>query len=192
MLLELVLLASVASTSTLASDICSLPKEVGPCRGQTLRFHYNTTSEKCEAFFYGGCRGNANNFQTLNQCHQSCHHLMSPGSMVRDHVKTAHCFRPPLVGKVTCRGWFPRFTFNSRTLKCESYIYGGCGASANVYTNEEQCLTTCYYGTSEIENDQGTMLMIVMPVSQCGNYGNSLSSIFGKNFVKVTFLLNNY
>ena len=26
--------------------------------------------------------------------------------------------------------------------------------------------------------------------SQCGNYGNSLSRIFGKNFVKVTVLLN--
>ena len=26
--------------------------------------------------------------------------------------------------------------------------------------------------------------------AQCGNYGNSLSHIFGKNFVKVTVLLN--
>ena len=27
-------------------------------------------------------------------------------------------------------------------------------------------------------------------VSQCGNYGNSLSRFFEKNFVKATFLLN--
>ena len=30
----------------------------------------------------------------------------------------------------------------------------------------------------------------LMKNAQCGNYGNSLSRIFGKNFVKVTVLLN--
>ena len=30
----------------------------------------------------------------------------------------------------------------------------------------------------------------ILHSAQCGNYGNSLSRIFGKNFVKVTVLLN--
>ena len=38
--------------------------------------------------------------------------------------------------------------------------------------------------------DLDNMHKIVLAVSsQCGNYGNLLSLIFGKNFVKLTFLL---
>ena len=39
-----------------------------------------------------------------------------------------------------------RVTFNPTTLKCERYIYGGCGATANLYHSQEQCMTTCYFG----------------------------------------------
>ena len=37
-------------------------------------------------------------------------------------------------------------TFNPTTLKCERYIYGGCGATANLYHSQEQCMATCYFG----------------------------------------------
>ena len=30
---------------------------------------------------------------------------------------------------------------------------------------------------------------VLLSYAKCGNYGNSLASIFGKNFVKVTVLL---
>ena len=35
-------------------------------------------------------------------------------------------------------------------------------------------------------------LYVFIDISQCGNYGNLLSHIFGKNFVKVTFLLKSW
>ena len=47
---------------------------------------------------------------------------------------------------VSCRGYFPMFTFDAYSLKCKSYIYGGCGRTANMYTSLEQCLSTCYHG----------------------------------------------
>ena len=43
-------------------DVCKLPKVVGPCRARFPRYFYNSATGDCEKFFYGGCRGNANNF----------------------------------------------------------------------------------------------------------------------------------
>nr|CDS31834.1 Papilin [Hymenolepis microstoma] len=53
-------------------NICKLPKEEGPCRGKNPRFYYNSASEQCLEFNYGGCRGNANNFLTKAECKARC------------------------------------------------------------------------------------------------------------------------
>uniref|UniRef100_A0A1A9ZNA5 BPTI/Kunitz inhibitor domain-containing protein n=1 Tax=Glossina pallidipes TaxID=7398 RepID=A0A1A9ZNA5_GLOPL len=52
---------------------CSLPKEVGPCRGSKLNFYYDSDAKTCKEFFYGGCQGNANRFDTQEECQQLCH-----------------------------------------------------------------------------------------------------------------------
>lgn len=44
----------------------------GPCRGSFLRYAYNTVTGRCEAFNYGGCRGNRNNFIKKSQCMAMC------------------------------------------------------------------------------------------------------------------------
>ena len=46
-------------------DRCLLPKEIGPCFASKLRFHFNPENQRCEAFKYGGCQGNGNNFESL-------------------------------------------------------------------------------------------------------------------------------
>ncbi|KAK9405044.1 kunitz/BPTI-like toxin [Crotalus adamanteus] len=51
---------------------CSLPAETGPCKGRIPRFYYNSASKQCQQFIYGGCGGNANNFETKDQCHYTC------------------------------------------------------------------------------------------------------------------------
>ncbi|KAM6454643.1 BPTI/Kunitz domain-containing protein-like [Liasis olivaceus] len=51
---------------------CLLPADPGPCRGYIRRFFYNRVSHKCEQFIYGGCGGNANNFETLEECRFTC------------------------------------------------------------------------------------------------------------------------
>lgn len=49
--------------------------EVGPCRGVYNRFAYDTSLDRCVSFIYGGCRGNQNNFLTVNECMQTCQNL---------------------------------------------------------------------------------------------------------------------
>jgi hypothetical protein len=51
---------------------CALPKVVGPCEAAMPRFWFDVTTGKCEAFVYGGCGGNANNFNALSQCVATC------------------------------------------------------------------------------------------------------------------------
>ncbi|MGH0136683.1 UNVERIFIED_CONTAM: hypothetical protein FKN15_075962 [Acipenser sinensis] len=55
-------------------DPCQLEEDPGPCRSIIIRYFFSTISQKCEPFMYGGCLGNANNFLTLKQCQDSCHH----------------------------------------------------------------------------------------------------------------------
>lgn len=55
-----------------AKDICSLIQLEGPCRGQYERWFYDSKTKKCTEFSYGGCRGNENNFFTLDECIRIC------------------------------------------------------------------------------------------------------------------------
>ena len=36
---------------------CDLPRKTGPCRAMFPVFHFNSSSERCEEFIYGGCEG---------------------------------------------------------------------------------------------------------------------------------------
>lgn len=72
---------SGASSRLARSDICKLPRRVGVCRSLfTSRalipaYWFNYSKRRCELFFYGGCGGNANRFETRGECMQACGHL---------------------------------------------------------------------------------------------------------------------
>ncbi|XP_051558233.1 WAP, Kazal, immunoglobulin, Kunitz and NTR domain-containing protein [Myxocyprinus asiaticus] len=55
--------------------VCSLPAVQGPCKHWEARWAYNTLTKQCQAFIYGGCHGNKNNFRTRKECEASCPHL---------------------------------------------------------------------------------------------------------------------
>uniref|UniRef100_A0A8B9EMY1 Uncharacterized protein n=1 Tax=Anser cygnoides TaxID=8845 RepID=A0A8B9EMY1_ANSCY len=63
---------ALVASPVLQSDICHLPPEHGPCRGHFYRYAYNPATGTCRVFLYGGCRGNANNFETLKECQRAC------------------------------------------------------------------------------------------------------------------------
>lgn len=51
---------------------CLAEPDPGPCRAFFQRFAYNYTSGKCEPFVFGGCQGNYNNFETMEECKNVC------------------------------------------------------------------------------------------------------------------------
>ena len=53
-------------------DVCRLPREVGRCRAAIPVFYYNSEAGRCERFFYGGCDGNGNRFDSEEECSARC------------------------------------------------------------------------------------------------------------------------
>ncbi|MSP72949.1 MAG: hypothetical protein EXR76_12410 [Myxococcales bacterium] len=51
---------------------CGLPVDTGPCDGAFERWYFDPATGDCASFSFGGCRGNANNFETLRACVATC------------------------------------------------------------------------------------------------------------------------
>ncbi|XP_065281484.1 papilin-like [Dermacentor albipictus] len=142
--------------TTVKNDTCHLPKKAGPCFGYFPRYYYNTTTNSCEQFIYGGCQGNANNFETLEKCESVCSNSSNAWELTRSRLITKLltldpiCELPKKAGP--CRGYFPRYYYNVTTDTCEVFIYGGCQGNANNFKTLTQCETRCG-GNLTLEDD---------------------------------------
>ncbi|KAK7104332.1 uncharacterized protein [Littorina saxatilis] len=65
--------------SVSAAQSCSLPPVTGDCRALIPRFHFDSATNTCKSFVYGGCGGNSNNFLNLRECLQRCQPSISDG-----------------------------------------------------------------------------------------------------------------
>ncbi|XP_008327258.1 tissue factor pathway inhibitor a isoform X2 [Cynoglossus semilaevis] len=160
-------------------DPCHLPEAPGPCRGLLKRYLFDSKDQQCRTFFYGGCFGNANNFKTMAECQAKCQNPVKPtdgpvvvtkiantpsalpstgtgeltsltrplvvlnGSSEPEEVKPRDkvCLQPVDTG--TCDGAEKRFAFHSKTRRCQSFVFSGCGGNENNFTTRRHCIKKC-------------------------------------------------
>jgi hypothetical protein len=54
--------------------VCKLPliNSFSQCQLNVTRYYYDFKSSTCKKFIYSGCFGNANNFETVEECENRC------------------------------------------------------------------------------------------------------------------------
>ncbi|CAB3989281.1 tissue factor pathway inhibitor 2 [Paramuricea clavata] len=109
--------------------VCSLPKVVGPCKARFVRYYFNTITQKCEVFYYGGCRSNGNNFRTKKLCEGTCKSDQDV------------CSLPAVQGP--CEAHIGRYFYNVTSSKCERFYYGGCQGNKNNFKTIKDCEKNC-------------------------------------------------
>ncbi|XP_028846743.1 tissue factor pathway inhibitor a isoform X2 [Denticeps clupeoides] len=118
---------------------CALKKDEGPCKAIKESFYFNIDTGHCESFEYGGCQGNANNFETLEKCEEMC--------VVKENKSPCHLEDEP----GPCRGLVPRYYFDSKSQECKKFFYGGCFGNANNFKTIKQCQDKCQRTNGHIE-----------------------------------------
>ncbi|XP_023249185.1 collagen alpha-1(XXVIII) chain-like [Seriola lalandi dorsalis] len=60
------------SDSNMSAERCSQVLDPGPCRDYVVKWYYDATANSCAQFWFGGCLGNGNQFETEKSCKETC------------------------------------------------------------------------------------------------------------------------
>ncbi|XP_072930145.1 papilin isoform X3 [Epargyreus clarus] len=112
-------------------DACKLPKVKGPCDDRHVRWYYDSTREQCGQFEFGGCLGNANNFESRELCQKQCE-----PAKTEDQCSLA-------IERGPCAGNFARWAYSAARGRCERFVWGGCEGNANRFGSEAACRQRC-------------------------------------------------
>ncbi|XP_058806520.1 papilin [Phymastichus coffea] len=125
-------------------EACLEPADAGPCHAETTAYYYDSNNQACQAFIYGGCEGNANRFQTEEQCQRLC------GIFRNQDI----CNLPRDQGP--CRGVFPKYYYDVTYRACREFTYGGCDGNANRFSTANECESVCIHHEEPVQTGNAT------------------------------------
>lgn len=130
-----------SSSDDFNTDVCRLGRDPGPCMAAFPRWYFDTATDSCKQFTYGGCDGNGNNFKTVIDCQEKCiEGKMNRGDEFADENDDP-CGHHPDAGP--CRGQFPRYYYDAEDDSCKKFSYGGCAGNTNNFLTADDCLNKC-------------------------------------------------
>uniref|UniRef100_A0A224Y2M0 Pancreatic trypsin inhibitor n=1 Tax=Rhipicephalus zambeziensis TaxID=60191 RepID=A0A224Y2M0_9ACAR len=117
---------------------CSLPPVTGKCKASIPRYYFNPKASKCQEFIYGGCGGNANNFDSMDQCELRCGY--------KYNRKKDPCLTSQHKGKI-CTGskklatavWY----YDTNSKQCWPSKYEKCGKNLTMFSSCSNCVAAC-------------------------------------------------
>ncbi|XP_020834243.1 tissue factor pathway inhibitor 2 [Phascolarctos cinereus] len=111
---------------------CLLPPDEGPCRARLPSYYYDRHLQSCRLFFFGGCEGNGNNFETLEDCEQACGWIPRVPKICRLEVSGAE------FGE-----YQERYFFNLSSMACEKFVFRGGHGNHNQFPDAAICKNFC-------------------------------------------------
>ncbi|XP_060068958.1 papilin-like isoform X3 [Ylistrum balloti] len=127
-------MTSVILTSAQDSR-CGLKKDRGPCYEFGAKWYYDSVRKDCYQFWYGGCDGNSNRFESREDCQTECSGYT--GAVGGTDVCRLDSERG------TCSDYTVRWFYNNEDSRCDRFWYGGCDGNGNNFADEEECKAAC-------------------------------------------------
>ena len=94
MVLDYKQLYTINVVMVILAAACYLPAVRGRCSNPVTKWHFDSESNSCRRFEYGGCVGNDNNFDTERDCQQFC---LSDATELGMYEKFSHQFKKYLM-----------------------------------------------------------------------------------------------
>ena len=115
----------------------------GTCDKYKIYWHFNKVDRECVRFYYGGCDGNQNRFETREQCEMTC--KMTPEEKTALMKLPTRCLATMEYGN-NCGEVQARWYFDTQNKLCYPFEYSGCGPeNSNRFETHEECNSTCVY-----------------------------------------------
>lgn len=147
-----------------------MPADIGNCQNYSALWYFDTKIKRCRQFYYGGCGGNDNRFNSETECDQRCRRTdddrrppptQSPATQAPPQrterpqpEQTSPPRHEPVVEKQrdicllpyesgNCRERHRRFYFDRSYGICTQFAYSGCDGNENNFETREECEDLC-------------------------------------------------
>uniref|UniRef100_A0A4W5L577 BPTI/Kunitz inhibitor domain-containing protein n=1 Tax=Hucho hucho TaxID=62062 RepID=A0A4W5L577_9TELE len=78
-----VMYSRLVTSPSSSPDACFFKQDKGGCENYTLKWYFDTTQSECSRFWYGGCGGNGNRFETKETCEGLCLRRNTSKTLIR-------------------------------------------------------------------------------------------------------------
>ncbi|XP_049526498.1 BPTI/Kunitz domain-containing protein-like isoform X2 [Dermacentor silvarum] len=113
-------------------EYCAKRADPGTCAAVYPAWYFDYKRGVCKLFFFSGCGGNRNRFNTEVECQGTCLPSKTPASL---------CSLLPK--PVPCKSLLSLWTFDPRKNTCQHFGRGYCGGNANKFASCVKCMSRC-------------------------------------------------